>query len=79
MRLSIKRFIELAHCIEPARMCAVAHNQWSVQRLKGLWEKLSTKWEKRYVELDPALQSQAELGRRCALLRCEHEVGVAGV
>jgi hypothetical protein len=27
----------------------------------------------------PALQSQVELGRRCALLRCEHEVGVAGV
>jgi hypothetical protein len=30
----------------------VGLNQWAVQRLKGLWEKLPTKWEKRYAELD---------------------------
>jgi hypothetical protein len=29
---------------------AVYLNQWAVQRLKGLWEMLSTKWEKRYAE-----------------------------
>jgi hypothetical protein len=25
----------------------VGLNQWAVLRLKGLWEKLPTKWEKR--------------------------------
>jgi hypothetical protein len=35
---------------------------------RGLWEKLSTKWEKRYARARPALQSQVELGPRCA--RC---------
>jgi hypothetical protein len=37
------------------------------QRLKGLWEKLPTKWEKRHARARPALQSQVELGRdaRC--------------
>ena len=52
MRLSmLKRFIELAHCCRDvqnlhARMYAVyvGLNQWAVQRLKGLWEKLPTKW-----------------------------------
>ncbi len=45
----------------------VGLNQWAVQRLKGLWEKLPTKWEKRYGRARPALQSQVELGRdaRC--------------
>jgi hypothetical protein len=46
----------------------VGLNQWAVQRLKGLWEKLPTKWEKRYARARPALQSQVELGPRCA--RC---------
>jgi hypothetical protein len=49
----------------------VGLNQWAVQRLKGLWEKLPTKWEKRYARARPALQSQVELGRdaRAAALR----------
>jgi hypothetical protein len=51
----------------------VGLNQWAVQRLKGLWEKLPTKWEKLNARARPLLQSQVELGRRCALLRCEHE------
>ena len=59
----------------------VGLNQWAVQRLKGLWEiELPTKWEKRYAELDPALQSQVELGRAmraAAALRAR--VDVAGV
>ena len=57
----------------------VGLNQWAVQRLKGLWEKLHTKWEKRYARARPALQSQVELGRdaRAAALRAR--VGVAGV
>jgi hypothetical protein len=52
----------------------VGLNQWALQRLKGLWEKLPTKWEKRYARARPALQSQVELGPPMrALLRCEHE------
>jgi hypothetical protein len=45
----------------------VGLNQWAVQRLKGLWEKLPTKWEKRYGRVRPNLQSQVELSRdaRC--------------
>jgi hypothetical protein len=86
MRLSmLKRFIELAHSCrdvqDRARMYAVyvGLNQWAVQRLKGLWEKLPTKWEKRYARARPALQSQVELGRdaRAAALRAR--VGVTGV
>jgi hypothetical protein len=61
-------------------MYAVGLNQWAVQRLKGLWEKLPTKWEKRYARTRPALQSHVELGRdtRAAALR-RARVGVAGV
>ena len=40
----------------------VGLNQWAVQRLKGLWEKLPTKWEKRYAELDQL----CNLKSRCA-------------
>jgi hypothetical protein len=75
MRLSmLKRSIELAHCCRDvhrtcSRMCAVyvGLNQWAVQRLKGLWEKLPTKSEKLYARARPPLQSQVELGRdaRC--------------
>jgi hypothetical protein len=54
----------------------VGLNQWAVQRPKGFWEKLSTKWEKRYARARPALQSQVELGRAAAL---RARVGVAGV
>jgi hypothetical protein len=53
---------------KPARYAAYAGlNQWSVQRLKGLWEKLPTEWEKRYARARLVLQSQVELGRdaRC--------------
>jgi hypothetical protein len=80
MRLSmLKRFIELAHCCRDVQnlhsqyAVYVGLNQWAVQRLKGLWEMLSTKWEKRYAEL-----CNPKSRPRCALLRCEHEVGVAG-
>jgi hypothetical protein len=76
---SSARFIELAHCCRDvqnlhARMYAVyvGLNQWAVQRLKGLWEKLLTKWEKRCAELDKSNSAAIR-----ALLRCEHEVGVA--
>jgi hypothetical protein len=47
--------------------------------LKGLWEKLSTKWEKRYAELDQLCKPKSNSAAMRALLRCEHEVGVAGV
>jgi hypothetical protein len=49
MRLSmLKRFIELTHCCRDVQnlhgMYAVyvGLNQWAVQGLKGLWEKLPT-------------------------------------
>jgi Rap guanine nucleotide exchange factor 6 len=82
MRLCmLKRFIELAHCCRDVhRTCTrmyavyVGLNQWAVQRLKGLWEKLPTKWEKRCAELDKSNSAAVALP-----LRCEHEVGVAGV
>jgi hypothetical protein len=51
----------------------VGLNQWAVQRLKGLWEKLPTKWEKRYARHRPTLQFQVELAAMRARLRCEHE------
>jgi hypothetical protein len=57
----------------------VGLNQWAVQRLKGLWEKLPTKWGERYAELDPALQSQVELGRDARVAALRARVGVAGV
>jgi hypothetical protein len=54
-----------ATCRTCAGMYAVdvGLNQWAVQRLKGLCEKLPTKWEKRYARHRPALQFQVELGR----------------
>ena len=85
MRLSmLKRCIELAHCCRDVQnlhgMYAVyAHNQWAVQRLKGLWEKLPTNWEKRCAELDQLCNPNSNSAAMRALLRCEHEVGVAGV
>jgi hypothetical protein len=63
----LKRFIELTHCCRDVhRTCTgtyavyVGLNQWVVQRLKGLWEKLPTKWEKRNTRTRPALQSQVD-------------------
>jgi hypothetical protein len=44
-------------------------NQWAVQRLKGLWEKLPTEWEKRYAELDQLCNPKSNSGadaRCCA-------------
>jgi hypothetical protein len=71
MRLSmLKRFIELAHCcrdVQNLYAVYVGLNQWAVQRLKGLWEKLSTKWEKRYAELDQLCNPKSNWPR-CA--RC---------
>jgi hypothetical protein len=81
----LKRFIELTHCCRDVQNL-LSHvrrlrrpQSVGVQRLKGFWEKLSTKWEKRYARARPALQSQVELGRdaRAAALRAR--VGVAGV
>jgi hypothetical protein len=57
----------------------VGLNQWAVQRLKSLWEKLPTKWEKRYAELDQLCNPKSNSAAMRALLRCEHKVGVAGV
>ncbi len=37
----------------------VGLNQWTVQRLKGLWEKLPTKWGEALRRARPALQSQS--------------------
>jgi hypothetical protein len=60
-------------------MYAVGLNQWAVQRLKGLWEKLSTKWEKRYAEIDQLYNlpksNSAAVWAAVLLTR----VGVAGV
>jgi hypothetical protein len=57
----------------------VGLNHWAVQLLKGLWKKLSTKWEKRYAELDQLCNPKSNSGRdaRAAALRAR--VGVAGV
>jgi hypothetical protein len=44
-----------------------------VQRLKGLWEKLPTKWEKRYAEFDQLCNPKSNSAAMRALLRCEHE------
>ena len=58
----------------------VGLNQWAVQRLKGLWEKLPTKWEKRYADLDQLCNAKSNSVVMRALLRCvEHEVGVTGL
>jgi hypothetical protein len=57
----------------------VGLNQWAVQRLKGLWEKLPTKWEKRCAELDQLCNPKSNSAAVALPLRCEHEVGVAGV
>jgi hypothetical protein len=52
-QMRLKRFIELAHCCRDVQnlhgMYAVyvGLNQWAMQRLNGLWENLSTIWEKR--------------------------------
>jgi hypothetical protein len=51
----------------------VGLNQWAVQRLKGLWEKLSTKWEKCYAELDQLCNPKSNSGAMRALLRHEHK------
>jgi hypothetical protein len=66
-------------------MYAVGLNQWAVQRLKGDWEKLSTKLEKRYAELDhfcnpksnsaadaraAALPARSGRGRRLTMRAC---------
>jgi hypothetical protein len=44
-----------------------------VQRLNCLWEKLSTKWEKRYADLDQLCNPKSNSAAIRALLRCEHE------
>ncbi len=47
----------------------VGLNQWAVQQLKGLWEKLPTEWEKRYAELDQLCNPKSNSGadaRCCA-------------
>ena len=51
----------------------VGLNQWAVQRLKGLWEKLPIEWEKRYAELDQHCNPKSNSAAMRALLRCEHE------
>jgi hypothetical protein len=75
-RLSVlKRCIELALCCRDVQnlhgMYAiyVGLNQWAVQRLKGLWEKLPTKWEKRYEELDQLCNPKSNSAAMRALLR----------
>ena len=56
----------------------VGLNQWAVQRLEGLWEELPIEWEKRYAELDQLCNLKSNSAAMRALLRCEHEVSVAG-
>jgi hypothetical protein len=51
----------------------VGFNQWAVQRLNGVWEKLSTKWEKRFARARPVCNPKSNLAAMRALLRCEHE------
>jgi hypothetical protein len=85
VRLSMfERFIELAHCCRDVQnlhgmhAVSVVLNQWAVQRLKGLREKLSTKWEKRNAELDQLCNPKSNsAAMRAAALRAR--VGVAGV
>ncbi len=87
MRLSmLKRFIELAHCCRDVQnlhglyaVYALRPQPGAVQRLKGLWEKLPTKWEKRYAELDQLCNPKSNSAAMRALLRCEYKVGVTGV
>jgi hypothetical protein len=85
-RLDEGRFIELAHCCRDVhRTCSrmyavdVGLNQWAVQRLKGLWEKLPTKWEKRYGRARPALHSKSNSAAMRAAAALRARVGVAGV
>jgi hypothetical protein len=47
----------------------VGLNQWAVQRLKGLWEKLPTKWEKRHAELDQLCNPKSNSAAMRALAR----------
>ena len=73
IRLSVlKRFIELAHCCRDVQNLH-AHvrrlrRPQPVGRaaLKGLWEKLPTKWEKRYAELDQLCNPKSN----SAAMRC---------
>jgi Rap guanine nucleotide exchange factor 6 len=73
MRLSmLKRFVELAHCCRDVQNLH-AHvrrlrRPQPVGRaaLKGLWEKLPTKWEKRYAELDQLCNPKSN----SAAMRC---------
>jgi hypothetical protein len=51
----------------------VGPNQWAVQRLKSVWEKLSTKWEKCYAELDQLCNPKLNSAAIAPLLRCEDE------
>ncbi len=64
-----------ATCRTCTRMYAVyvGLNQCAVQRLKSVWEKLSTKWEKCYAELDQLCNPKSNSAALRALLRCEHE------
>ncbi len=79
VRLSMFERIELAHCccdvqnLHGMYAVYVGLNQWAVQRLKGLWEKLATKLEKRDAELDQLCNPKPNSAAMRALLRCEHE------
>jgi hypothetical protein len=72
MRLSmLKRFVELAHCCR------------DVQNLHGhvrrLWEKLATKWENRYAELDQLCNPKSNSASMRAAAALRARVGAAGV
>jgi hypothetical protein len=87
MRLSMPQALHRAGALlprraEPARACTPstsASTSWPCSGLKGLWEKLPTKWEKRYARARPALHPKSNSAAVALPLRCEHEVGVAGV
>jgi hypothetical protein len=68
-----------ATCITCTGMYAVGLNQWAVQRLKGVWEKLLTKWEKRYAEFDQLCNPKSNSAAMRAAAALRARVGVAGV
>jgi hypothetical protein len=50
-----------------------------VQRLNCLWEKLSTKWEKRYADLDQLCNPKSNSAAMRAAAALRARVDVAGV
>jgi hypothetical protein len=79
-----KRFVELAHCCRDVQnvhnMYAVGLNQWAVQRAQGAsGRSCRPSGRSATPELDQLCNPKSNSAEMRALLRCEFEVGVAGV